>query len=99
MAGLMKTASCIFQLLLSACCLLWCSTTICAQTDTSVCKFPDVASIDGRIIQGLQKKYSDLESRIDNQSAKLLSRMQVKEAKIKRKLNGIDSSKAQQLFT
>jgi hypothetical protein len=47
----------------------------------------------------LEKKYSDLQSQVDKQSVKLLSRMQAKEDKLKRKLQGIDSSKAQKLFT
>jgi hypothetical protein len=70
-----------------------------AQNDTAFNKQSSVTDVDSKAISGLQKKYSDLQGKVDAQSAKLLSRMQAKEDRLKRKLQSSDSTKAQELFT
>ena len=69
-----------------------------AQADTGYSRVI-AADIDSKTISGLQKKYSDLQSKVDKQSARLLSRMQAREDKLKRKLQRSDSTKAQEVFT
>ena len=69
-----------------------------AQSDSSVSKATSVTDISSKAISGLQKQYSNLQTKLHTQSAKLLSRMQAKEDKLRRKLQSKDSSKAQEVF-
>jgi hypothetical protein len=69
-----------------------------AQNDSTVDKPSTAVNVDSRVISGLQKRYSGLQSRLDRQSARLLSGMQRKEDKLYAKLNDIDSTKAKELF-
>lgn len=70
-----------------------------AQADTSLIKSITVENINSKILAKLGKQYSSLQSKLNNKSAKLLSNMKRKEDMLHAKLNGIDSSKAKELFT
>src|SRR5215831_10177831 len=76
-----------------------CAQTVCAQNDSISNKLSSVSDVNSKVINGLEKQYSSLQSKLDKQSAKLLSGMQQKEDKLHAKLNGIDSIKAQAVFT
>jgi hypothetical protein len=76
-----------------------CVQTIRAQNDSTYSKLSSITDISSKTITGLQKQYSGLQSKLAKQSAKLLTKMQRKEGKVQSKLNSIDSTKAQQLFT
>jgi len=89
----------IHRSLLLACMTCSCTYVLYAQGDTALSKLSSVTAVDSKVTDGLQKKYSNLQSQVDKQSAKLLSRMQSKENKLQRKVQGIDSTKAQELFT
>lgn len=57
-----------------------------------------LSSISEKGLHAIDKKYGDIANTVDKQTLKLLTRMQQREAKLQKKLNGIDSVKAQQLF-
>ncbi|MEP6844559.1 MAG: hypothetical protein ABI861_01080 [Panacibacter sp.] len=57
-----------------------------------------ISNIPDKSLDYIDKKYSKLSSKFQTQSKKALKRMQDKEAKLQRKLQGIDSSKAKDLF-
>lgn len=56
-------------------------------------------SISLKTLSSINNKYAALATNIDKQSLKVVDRIQHKEAKLQAKLQHIDSSKAQQLFT
>jgi len=64
------------------------------KVDTSV----NLSSIPDKALRFIDKKQASLTASIDKQTQKLLERMAKKEAKLQKKLQGIDSVKAQQVF-
>jgi hypothetical protein len=79
-------------------CIVLFNNMLSAQSD-SMLEELTVPTVSTQTIDGLQKRYNNLESKLDKQSVKVLNKMQRKEDKLLRKLNTIDSNKAQQLFT
>ena len=79
-------------------CIMWSMSSI-AQTDTTATKAFSITDISSKAITGLQKQYGNLQEKLARRSAKLLSRMQVKENKLHRKLQSTDSTKAKEVFT
>jgi len=79
-------------------CVILCARTVWAQNDSTNDELSTAINIDSRVINSLQKQYISLQSSLDRQSSRLLSKMQHKEDKLHAKLDGIDSIKAKQLF-
>lgn len=84
--------------LLCACAFL-CLQSAFAQINNDSSKSITDINIDNKIINGLQKQYSDLQSKIDKHSAKVLAKLQRTENRLHAKLNSIDSVKAREVFT
>jgi hypothetical protein len=80
-------------------CLFLYAGTLHAQIDSIVNKLSSISEIDGKTIARLQKEYTALGSKISKQSGKILPEMQFREDKLQKKLNNVDSLKAQALFT
>lgn len=57
------------------------------------------AGVSDKALHFVDTKYNKLTTAIDKQTLRLVERMQRKEAKLQRKLQGIDSTKAKELFT
>jgi len=55
--------------------------------------------VSDKALHFIDTKYAKLTTAVDKQTLKLVERMQRKEAKLQRKLQGIDSTKAIELFT
>ncbi len=66
-----------------------------AQNDVSDTMYNNISD---KSLQSLNDKYTKLTSAVNYQTAKLLERMQCRETKLQKKLQGIDSSKAAELF-
>ena len=66
-----------------------------AQTIVSDTTF---AAVSDKALHFIDAKYNKLTTAIDKQTLKLVERMQRKEAKLQSKLQGIDSTKAKELF-
>jgi hypothetical protein len=60
--------------------------------------FNKISSISEKGLHAIDKKYGDIANTVDKQTMKLLTRMQQREVRLQKKLKGIDSVKAQQLF-
>jgi len=56
-------------------------------------------AVSDKALRFVDNRYDRLTSAIDKQTIKLIERMQRKEARLQQKMQGIDSVKAQQLFT
>lgn len=76
-----------------------CTFSLFAQEDSAVTKFDQLLNMPDKILAGIGKKYSDLKGNIEQQSLKMLRRMQEKEAKLRKKVEAVDSLKEKQLFT
>lgn len=55
-------------------------------------------NISDKALRFINTKYTNLTNTVDKQTLKLVERMQRKEAKLQAKMQGIDSTKAQQIF-
>ncbi len=58
-----------------------------------------IFNFNTKAVDGINKQYSKLQGNIEKHSQKMLERMKGKEAKLQKKLKGIDSTKAKELFT
>ena len=87
------------RIFIVACIISCVSAAALAQTDTTVNQRHSITDVSSKAISGLQKQYGNLQARLSKQSAKLLSRMQSRENKLRRKLARTDTTKAQQVFT
>jgi len=67
-----------------------------SQADTATCF--EMNNINNKSLRFLDNKYANLSNIVDKQTLKLIDRMHRKEAKLKAKLQGVDSAKAEQLF-
>ena len=57
-----------------------------------------LSNFNTKAIDGINKQYAKLQGNVEKQSQKMLERMQSKEAKLKKKVQGMDSTKAATLF-
>ena len=87
------------RLLTLLACAMLCAYTACAQIDTLSKKVSSITDVDSKVLSNLEKQYGSLQSKLDKQSSKLLSKMQRSEEKLHKKLSGIDSLKAKEVFT
>ena len=87
------------RLLTLLACAMLCAYIASAQTDTLSKKVSSITDVDSKVLGHLQKQYSSLQSKLDKQSFKLLSKMERSEEKLHKKLSGIDSLKAKEVFT
>lgn len=78
--------------------VFFCSSALIAQTDSAGNTLPRTG-IDSKVMKGLEKEYSNMQSKLNKQSARLLLKMQRQEDKLHKKVNAIDSVKAQEIFT
>ena len=80
-------------------CIIVCIQTGRAQSDSLTNELSSTINIPNKTISSLQEKYSNLTSKLNEKSAKLLAWMQRKETRLYTKLNNTDDIKAQQLFS
>ncbi|MFT4154588.1 hypothetical protein, partial [Parafilimonas sp.] len=71
---------------------------ICAQPPDST-GINSITDVNAKVLSGLEKQYSGLQSKINKQSSRLLSKLQRQEDKLYKKLSIQDSLKAKELFT
>ncbi|MEX6690309.1 hypothetical protein QTN47_22555 [Danxiaibacter flavus] len=72
--------------------------SVCAQQNTTVTT-DRVTEISNKTLKSIDKKYTRLTASVDNQVEKLLTRMQLKEERLRKKLQSKDSTKAASLFS
>jgi hypothetical protein len=82
------------------CILCICRISVYAQTDTTtLTRVDQTLSVSDKSLRYIDDKYAKLTSSVDKQTVKMLSRMQQKEEKLRRKLALKDSTKAADLFS
>jgi hypothetical protein len=69
-----------------------------SKNDSTAWTAQSAEAISEKSLHAINKKYTALTDDVNKQTTRLLGNMQQKEAGLQKKLNGIDSTKAQQIF-
>jgi hypothetical protein len=88
----------IIRIVVCMTCITLYTYALFAQTDSAAKNLNDI-DVDSKVVNGLQKQYTSLQSKLNKRSAKLLHKMQRQENKLHNKLIAADSIKAKALFT